>query len=219
MFGLDCPNQKKEAKNRHSKRVLVQALNGSVTSQPGDRHSYTLPRANHRATYLFHGGNSSVLRLNPSDGSLMLRDYGLHGSQPSLSASQRRLGSGKASSALAQHRFRCRDKAGSVTGNLLDCGQRPAGKATDVILVPDRKMIADEEGEDAHRHPIACFFEHHKTLLFRLLRPLCELDEASRNSLSTMLMLCTVTCSEEFPIKTAAQMPQRLVKPPGQLCI
>jgi hypothetical protein len=114
----------------------------------------------------------------------MSREYGLHGSQPSLSTGKRRLNSGGTRFAATDHCFGCRDKAGSVTGNLLDCGQRPTREAPDVILVPDRKMIADEQGQYAHCHPIACFFEHHKTLLFRLLRPLCQLDVASRNSLS-----------------------------------
>jgi hypothetical protein len=91
----------------------------------------------------------------------MSREYGLDGSQPSLSTGKRRLNSGRTRFAATDHCFGCRDKAGSVTGNLLDCGQRPARKATDVILVPDGKMIADEQCQDAHCHPISYFFENH----------------------------------------------------------
>jgi hypothetical protein len=110
---------------------------------------------------LLQGGDSGVLSLNPSQGTFMLRDHRLHGSQPGLSASQRRLSLGKAGSAPAEHHFRRRHKTGGLAGNLPDGSQRLAGEATDLTLLPSQEVIAGEKGQYAHRCPVQCFFRTH----------------------------------------------------------
>src|SRR5579863_2749011 len=104
-----------------------------------------------------------MLGLKLGKGCLTTYERGLYGRQPVLRASQRRLGSGKATFASSEHHFRHRNKVGRVTGKLLYRSQGPACQTTNVTLVPGREIIAHEQGQYAHRHPVQRFFGTHRT--------------------------------------------------------
>jgi hypothetical protein len=110
---------------------------------------------------LLHRDHAGVFGLNPGKGRLMARKHALGQCQPGLRAGKRCLGQVKASPTSAPHRFRHRHNAARMTGNLLDGGQRPAGKAADFILVPRDEVIAHQKGQNGHRYPVSRFFRTH----------------------------------------------------------